>query len=387
MSLSSQVSSLATRLGQEVKALWLAINAKAPIDSPTFTNNVVNNGAYIRVSNASGSADMEIKSSTSAVYHVMKASNSSGTGNIYTEYWKSGTRYWLLTVTDAAYTLGYRDSGGSTVNAISFDRSTYPGRALLNRSTVAGDTALTIATKDYVDSKVAKITSTDNAIARYDSTAGALQNSAVTIDDNGKIVTVASASGFAPIKIAPGTAPSSPIDGDVWNVAAGLYYRNGSVTQHIPRVSISGTAPASPVDGDLWIDNSTREWTAWTPSIYASTSPTVTGAVGKYARYDNIIIGWGICNVTYANRGSGGYLLSLPVAPKQRTDYPRMGQAQVSLAGSFVHMQLELYPSSNYCQPLGAPTNTWGSLMFLNASQITSGNTMGISYAFWYEAA
>ena len=262
MSLSSQVSSLATRLGQEVKALWLAINAKAPIDSPTFTNNVVNNGAYIRVSNASGSADMEIKSSTGAVYHVMKASNSSGTGNIYTEYWKSGTRYWLLTVTDAAYTLGYRDSGGSTVNAISFDRSTYPGRALLNRSTVAGDTDLTIATKDYVDSKVAKITSTDNAIARYDSTAGALQNSAVTIDDNGKIVTVASASGFAPIKIAPGTAPSSPIDGDVWNVAAGLYYRNGSVTQHIPRVSISGTAPASPVDGDLWIDNTTPAWTA-----------------------------------------------------------------------------------------------------------------------------
>lgn len=41
MSLSSQVSSLATRLGQEVKALWTAVNAKAPLASPTFTGTVV----------------------------------------------------------------------------------------------------------------------------------------------------------------------------------------------------------------------------------------------------------------------------------------------------------------------------------------------------------
>lgn len=270
MSLSSQVSSLATRLGQEVKALWIAINAKAPIDSPTFTNNVVNNGAYIRVNNASAAADMEIKSGTSSVYHVMKASNSSGTGNNYTEYWKNGIRYWLLTVTDAAYTLGYRDSGGTTVNAFSVDRSSYPGRILLTRSTVSGDTALTVATKDYVDTKVSKIaSSTDNAIARFDSTAGAIQNSAVTIDDNGKIATVASASGYAPIKIPPGTAPSAPVDGDLWTASAGVYYRNGSITQHIPRVSISGTAPASPVDGDLWIDNTTP---AWTNVVYRSGS-------------------------------------------------------------------------------------------------------------------
>lgn len=263
MSLSSQVSSLATRLGQEVKALWIAINAKAPIDSPTFTNNVVNNGAYIRVNNASAAADMEIKSGTGSVYHVMKASNSSGTGNNYTEYWKLGVRYWLLTVTDAAYTLGYRDSGGTTVNAFSVDRSSFPGRILLTRSTVSGDTALTVATKDYVDTKVSKIaSSTDNAIARFDSTAGAIQNSAVTIDDNGKIATVAAASGYAPIKITPGTAPSAPVDGDLWTATAGVYYRNGSVTEHVPRVSVSGTAPASPVDGDLWIDNTTPAWTA-----------------------------------------------------------------------------------------------------------------------------
>lgn len=37
MSLSTQVSSLATRIGTEIKSLWTAVNAKAPLASPTFT--------------------------------------------------------------------------------------------------------------------------------------------------------------------------------------------------------------------------------------------------------------------------------------------------------------------------------------------------------------
>lgn len=41
MSLASQVSALATRAGQEAKALWTAVNAKAPAASPTFTGTVV----------------------------------------------------------------------------------------------------------------------------------------------------------------------------------------------------------------------------------------------------------------------------------------------------------------------------------------------------------
>lgn len=37
MSLATQVSTLATRIGQEVKSLWTAVNAKAPTASPAFT--------------------------------------------------------------------------------------------------------------------------------------------------------------------------------------------------------------------------------------------------------------------------------------------------------------------------------------------------------------
>jgi len=37
MSTTSQISSLATRIGQEAKALWAAVNAKAPLSSPALT--------------------------------------------------------------------------------------------------------------------------------------------------------------------------------------------------------------------------------------------------------------------------------------------------------------------------------------------------------------
>ena len=37
MSLSARVAALATRIGQEVKALWTAVNAKANLASPSFT--------------------------------------------------------------------------------------------------------------------------------------------------------------------------------------------------------------------------------------------------------------------------------------------------------------------------------------------------------------
>ena len=43
------------------------------------------------------------------------------------------------------------------------------------------------ANKDYVDLKVARVTSTDNAIVRFNGTTGEVQNSNVTIDDAGVI--------------------------------------------------------------------------------------------------------------------------------------------------------------------------------------------------------
>ena len=162
-----------------------------------------------------------------------------------------------------------------------------------------------------INAKVSKIaSSTDNAIARFDSTAGAIQNSAVTIDDNGKIATVAAASGYAPIKITPGTAPSAPVDGDLWTATAGMYYRNGSVTQHVPRVSVSGTAPASPVDGDLWIDNTTPAWTNAT--IHSPWSQYSTFTLGYMKDAMGFVNIRGCVTASGSQTGTANYIFLLP---------------------------------------------------------------------------
>lgn len=55
-------------------------------------------------------------------------------------------------------------------------------------STSTQSTALNALTrKDYVDTKVAKVTSTDNSIVRFNGIGGDIKNSQVTIDDNGNL--------------------------------------------------------------------------------------------------------------------------------------------------------------------------------------------------------
>ena len=85
--------------------------------------------------------------------------------------------------------------------------------------------------------------------------------------------------------------------------------------------------------------------------------------------------------------GTGDYRVGLPVAPKQSSSYPRIGGAQLGQASQYMHMQMELYPSSNYGQLLGASTTTWSGLTFCNSTLITSPNTLSVSYWFMYEAA
>lgn len=190
----------------------------------------------------------------------------------------------------------------------------------------------------------------------------------------------------------PEAAITAPIGSKHRNTTTGIDFikRTGTGnTGWVPtaRVTVASTAPSSPVDGDIWID-SDPAWTDWTPSWSASTTdPTLTSVSGRYARYDNIVVGWGIVNITYANRGSGDYRVGLPVAPKQSSSYPRIGGAQLGQASQYMHMQMELYPSSNYGQLLGASTTTWSGLTFCNSTLITSPNTLSVSYWFMYEAA
>ena len=90
---------------------------------------------------------------------------------------------------------------------------------------------------------------TDNAVARFDGTTGKLiQNSSVSITDAGKLQLIASGSSSAGINLAPGTAPSSPVNGDMWTTTSGVYARINGVTQG-PFESAAGSY--QPASGDL----------------------------------------------------------------------------------------------------------------------------------------
>jgi hypothetical protein len=62
----------------------------------------------------------------------------------------------------------------------------------------------------------------------------------------------ASATGAASLKMPPGTAPSSPVNGDVWQTSAGLFaYVNGA-TKAYQGVTVSTSDPSGGADGDIW---------------------------------------------------------------------------------------------------------------------------------------
>lgn len=68
-----------------------------------------------------------------------------------------------------------------------------------------------------------------------------------TLEATGKTQTAASASGGAGLNVPHGTAPSSPVNGDLWSTSAGLFFRVNGVTIG-PLIDVSGipwTAPGA----------------------------------------------------------------------------------------------------------------------------------------------
>jgi hypothetical protein len=62
----------------------------------------------------------------------------------------------------------------------------------------------------------------------FSGSAASLTGQQLTV--NGKLNTTASSTDFAGLKVPPGTAPSSPVDGDVWTTTTGTYVRVNGVT-------------------------------------------------------------------------------------------------------------------------------------------------------------
>ncbi len=114
-------------------------------------------------------------------------------------------------------------------------------------------------------------TGTGNILTLHDE---ASDTSFVAIDQNGKINTIPSVTASAGFNVPHGAAPTTPVNGDIWTTTAGLFYRingatvspatlaGGTYTGKINTVASTtatagfrlpaGTAPTSPVDGDMW---------------------------------------------------------------------------------------------------------------------------------------
>lgn len=77
----------------------------------------------------------------------------------------------------------------------------------------------------------------------------------------GKATTAASGSGSAGLALPHGTAPSSPVDGDVWTTTSGVYARINGVTKGPfvggSAVMVSDTPPGTAATGDVWIESDT----------------------------------------------------------------------------------------------------------------------------------
>jgi hypothetical protein len=134
-------------------------------------------------------------------------------------------------------------------------------------------------------------------------------------------------------------------------------------------------------------------WSAWTPSLTASSSNPTSSNVTAESRYMQIgktVIGKG--QVTVTANGSGDYRFSLPVTPTSTAAYARrMGFLQIS-NGNFVHhFSLEQVNGQTYCRGVNiadGPTvpDLLGSPVMSTIAGLGGGNTT-VTWDFQYEAA
>jgi hypothetical protein len=94
----------------------------------------------------------------------------------------------------------------------------------------------------------------------------------------GPVSTVASATGSAGLKVPHGTAPTSPVNGDLWTTSAdGLQVRVNGVTYPQAGVVIGGTKPTSPPVGTVWAPaGSTVTARSYAANISSGTTVVVT---------------------------------------------------------------------------------------------------------------
>ena len=133
-------------------------------------------------------------------------------------------------------------------------------------------------------------------------------------------------------------------------------------------------------------------WTAWTPTLTASSSnPTASNvtAESRYMQIGKTVIGK--AQMTVSAAGSGNYRIPLPVTPRSTAvSARRIGMLQLDSSGYLKHMLVEQANGATYCN---AVELTAGDLFeYLTGTMVanwisTYGSPANITWDFQYEAA
>ncbi len=159
----------------------------------------------------------------------------------------------------------------------------------------AGETSWELVTLAGGGNVTGPVSSTDNAIVRFDGTGGTtIQNSASTIDDNGTIIPVAGNTTYAPIKLQSGTLMTTPDDGAI-EMDGDCFYgttdggnRGVIPVEHIIRADATRTFTSNtsqqaifnnPASGTLTLETGTYLF----EGLIAMTSMSGTSGNGKFS--------------------------------------------------------------------------------------------------------
>lgn len=145
----------------------------------------------------------------------------------------------------------------------------------LNSSVKAASSKAVKDAYDYAVGVNSTVSSLSSTVSSVSATATAAQNTANAAlarsggTMTGKLITVTPASGAASIVLPSGSAPTTPVSGDVWNNAGTLQFYNGSATKNIAFTDSSITGNAATA-------------TQWTTGRTIALTGAVTGTSGSF---------------------------------------------------------------------------------------------------------
>ncbi len=259
----------------------------------------------------------------------------------------SGTTSIITTVADDSHshtgaTISALDAGDVTTGTFNIARIP------------TGTTGTTVALGNHTHSYVSLVSSTDNAVVRFDGTGGAVQNSGVTIDDSNNITTTGSI-------YANGTASVDP------------YIRIRSESGRTPYLVLQSIGAQDVYMG--WVrGNTTRFYMRCTQDDWTIRSADDTGNIWGSAPYGNVFkIDRTTGKVTLGGHTTGAYAAGLEFG----TSGPRMMMGTGGPSGISA-------PVGSTWRQTDA-NSTHGSLSGLLWNKVGTGTTEGTDWLVDYE--